>query len=158
LFFYNILLRTFKKLLIIPTSHGRESRVVNLNNKGGSLLRNQNNSPAKTFKKMRDLVFKNLTSPDRRKKMISSCEIDRKQGMLTIIRRHFIYKVIEIKGALKEKPISQIYIRRICNRVKKQESFFCRLKGGLYAKSNGRVYLILFGHSLKIDLKPAFMA
>jgi hypothetical protein len=107
---------------------------------------------------MRDLVFKNLTSPDRRKKVISSCETDRKQGMLTIIRRHFIYKVIDIKGALREKPTSHVYIRRICNRAKKQETFFCRLKGGLYAKSKGKVYLILFGHSLKIDLKPAFLA
>jgi len=105
---------------------------------------------------MRDLVFKNLTSPNRRKRVISSCETDSRQGMLTIIRRHFVYKVIEIKGALSEKPTSQIYIRRICNLVRKQETFFCRLKGGLYAKSNGRVYLILFGHSLKIDLKPAF--
>ena len=106
---------------------------------------------------MRDLVVKHLTSPDRRKKLISSCETTQLKGRRTIIRRHFVYKIIDINDCdLSERPAPEVYVRRICNHFKRQETFFYRLKSSLYAKSNGRVYLILFGHSFKIDLEPIF--
>ena len=103
---------------------------------------------------MRDLVFKNLTSSDRKKKIIYSCEVIRKRGMHTTIRRHFVCKVFEIKDIFKEKPLAQVYISRNLNRIRHQKSFFCRMKASLYAKNKGRLFLILFGHSLKIDSKP----
>ena len=71
--------------------------------------------------------------------------------MRTTIRRHFICKMIEIKGALKDKPLPQVYVRRMCDHAKQQESYFCRMKASLYAKSKGKLFLVLFGHSLKID-------
>ena len=102
---------------------------------------------------MRDLVFKNLTSSDRRKKVISSCETVQRQGVRTTIRRHFICKVIEITGGIKKRPLPQVYVRRTCNHVYQKESYFCRMKASLFAKSNGRLFLILFGHSIKIDTR-----
>jgi len=76
--------------------------------------------------------------------------------MLTTIRRHFVCKIIEIKGDVRQKPVSQIYVRRNCNHTQKQKSLFCRIKGSLFAESNGRLFLILFGHSFKVDLRPKF--
>ena len=117
-------------------------------------LRTPRDNPAKNFKKMRDLVFKNLISSDRSKRMISSCETVDKQGMRTIIRRHFVCKVIDIDDHFLEKPLPQIFIRRICKPIRQQKSLFCRMKGSLYASSKGRLFLILFGHSFRIDLRP----
>ena len=110
--------------------------------------------PGYNTKKMRDLLFKNLTSSDRRKRVISSCETVEKEGMRTVIRRHFVCKVIEIGDALRKKPLTQIYIRRIYDHIQQEKILFCRMKGSLYAKSKGRLFLILFGHSFKIDLRP----
>ena len=103
---------------------------------------------------MRNIVYKNLTSANRKRRMISSCEVMEKQGMRTTIRRHFVYKATEINDILKQKPLPQVYIRRVCNQNQQQESFFCRMKASLYARSKGRLFLILFGHSLKIESKP----
>jgi len=104
--------------------------------------------------KMRELLFKNLTSADRKRRIISSCEVVDRQGMHTTIRRHFVCKVIEIKDGFVEKPLPQIYVCRICNHAQQQERYFCRMKAGLYVRSNERLFLVLFGHSLKIDLRP----
>jgi len=118
-------------------------------------IRNHNGNPDLILIKMRNLVFKNLTSPDRTKKIISSREILEKQGIRTIIRRRFVCKLIEIKEKLKEKPLPKFYVCRITNHIQKQESFFYRIKASLYLKDKGRLFLVLFGHSLKIDSRPA---
>jgi hypothetical protein len=74
--------------------------------------------------------------------------------MCTTIRRHFVCQAIEIKDTFGEKPLPLVRIRRICNHIHRQESLFCRMKASLYAKSNGRLFLILFGHSFKIESRP----
>ncbi|MCX7927953.1 MAG: hypothetical protein N2606_07485 [Candidatus Omnitrophica bacterium] len=101
---------------------------------------------------MRDLVFRNLTSPDHKRKILSSSEIFDKEGTRTIIRRHFIYIVKEVtdKQIEKQPPILAVLKER--NTKEKIEKFFCRMKGSVYAVSNGRVYLITFMHTLKILL------
>jgi hypothetical protein len=104
---------------------------------------------------MRNLVLKNLTSSDRTKKIISSREILEKQGVRTIISRRFICKLIEIKEKLKQKPLPQFYVCRVTNHTQQQESFFYRTKASLYLKDKERLFLVLFGHSLKIDSRPA---
>ena len=104
---------------------------------------------------MRNLVFKNLTSQDRRKKIISSCETMDKEGMRTVVRRRFICKMFEIKTKLKQKPLPQLYLYRVCNRAQQQESFSYRMKASLYLENQGRLFLVLFGHSLKIESRPA---
>ena len=74
--------------------------------------------------------------------------------MRTVIRRRFICKLIEIKTELKEKRLPEFYIYRVCNHVQLQESFSYRMKASLYLKDKGRLFLVLFGHSLKIDSRP----
>lgn len=101
---------------------------------------------------MRDLLFKNLTSNDKRRRKIVSSEIVDKQGMRSIIRRHFACVVKEVKGAHIEKPLPYLYVLKEHNNIEQKEKFFCRIKGSVYAVSNGKLFLILFMHSLKIDL------
>lgn len=101
---------------------------------------------------MRDILFKNLTSADRKKRMISSSETVDKQGVRSIIRRHFICMVKEIKHKKILKPVSHIYVFKERNTKEKKEKFLCRIKGSLYLLSNGRLFLVLFVHSLQIHL------
>jgi len=101
---------------------------------------------------MRDLLFKNLTSDDKKRRRISSSEIVDKQGMRSIIRRHFVCVVKELKDAKIEKPKPYLYVRKERSIKEKNEKFFCRIKGSIYAINQGRLFLVLYMHSLKIKL------
>ena len=103
---------------------------------------------------MRDLLFKNLTSDDRKRKILTSSEIMDKQGVRSIIHRHFICIVKEIKDKQVSKPKPYLYVLKEHNNREQKEKFFCRIKGSIYAINNGRLFLILFMHSLKISLTP----
>jgi len=113
---------------------------------------------------MRDLLFKNFTSEDRKRRILASSEIMDKQGVRSVIRRHFIYIVKEVNPALagksgvKEKQVSMpkpyLYVLKERNSREQREKFFCRIKGSIYAVNKGRLFLILFIHSLRISLAP----
>jgi len=103
---------------------------------------------------MRDLVFKNLTSIDRRKRVILSSEITDKQGVRSIIRRHLACIIKEVKEIQVKKPSSYLYVLKEHNDIEHREKFFYRMKGSMYVINNNRAFLILFMHSLKITLIP----
>ena len=101
---------------------------------------------------MRDLLFKNLTSGDKRRKRIASCEISDKEGVRSVIRRHFVCMVKEIKDTHMEKPAPYVYVVKEHNSLIQREKFFCKIKGSVLATSKGKLFLIVFMHSLKICL------
>ena len=105
---------------------------------------------------MRDLLFKNLTSQDRRRKIISSTEVLDKQGVHSIIHRHFVYSIKEIvKGSKIKQGAPVVHVFKEHNTKEQKERFFCKVKGGIFAVKNNRLFWIQFIHSLKINLTPA---
>ncbi|MEW6101614.1 MAG: hypothetical protein AB1481_04910 [Candidatus Omnitrophota bacterium] len=101
---------------------------------------------------MRDLLYKNLTSNDRKRKVISSSEIVDKQGVRSTIRRHLICVVKEINDTKMAKPLPCVYVLKARNNKENTENFFCKLKGSVIAVSGGKLLLVLFMHTLKINL------
>jgi len=101
---------------------------------------------------MRDLLFRNLTSLDRKRKILSSSEIFDKSGVRTIVRRHFMYIVKEVQDQEVTRQSPCLFILKHRDTQKRTEKFFCRMKGSVYAVSQGKVYMITFMHSLKITL------
>ncbi len=102
---------------------------------------------------MRDLLFRNLTSLDRKKKILASSEIFDKSGVRTIVRRHFVYMVKEMGVDAKlEKQPAYLFVFKERKTKEKTEKFFCRMKGSVYAISGEKIYRITFMHSLKICL------
>lgn len=101
---------------------------------------------------MRDLLFKNLTSDDRKKRVISCSEVSDKQGIRSVIRRHFIYILKEIKEGETQKYLPYLYVLKEHNNKEQKERFYCRIKGNAYALINGKLFLVFFAHSLKISL------
>ena len=103
---------------------------------------------------MRDLLFKTLTSTDKRKRVIASTEVAEKSGMRTETTRHFVCLIKEVKvGEKTVRPLPYLYVRKEHNSKEHRQRFFCRIKGSIYATSNNCLYLIYFAHSLKINLK-----
>jgi len=101
---------------------------------------------------MRDMLFKNLTSTDRKKRIIATSETVDKQGIRSIINRHFVCMVKEIKDSELEQPHPYLYVLKERNTKQQKEKFFCKIKGSLFAVCDDKLYLILFMHSLKIIL------
>jgi hypothetical protein len=101
---------------------------------------------------MRDLLFKNLTSEDKRRRIIASSEITDKEGVHTAIHRHFICIIKEVKDNKCGQPLPSISVLKERNTKEQREKFLCRIKSSVYAVNNGRLFLILFMHSLKINL------
>jgi len=112
---------------------------------------------------MRDLLFKNLTSEDKKRRIISSLEVADREGVRTAIHRHFVCIIKEVQYGQFRPPSPYIYVLRNRNNKEQREQFFCRIKSSVYAVNNGKLFLILFMHSLKInltsitkDLKPLY--
>ncbi|MFH0827042.1 MAG: hypothetical protein V1923_04050 [Candidatus Omnitrophota bacterium] len=101
---------------------------------------------------MRDVLYKNLTSDDKRKRMMSSSETVDKEGIRSIIKRHFICMLKEVENEELQPPTPYLYVLKVRNTKEQKEKFFCRIKGSLFAIKEGKLYMILFMHSLKIDL------
>lgn len=106
---------------------------------------------------MRDLLFKNLTSSDHKKRIICSSEVTDKQGVHSVIRRHFICMVKEIdkQGAGMDKPQPYLYVLKEKDTKEQKQKFFCKVKGSICAVSGDRLFLVVFMHSLRIDLASA---
>ncbi len=111
---------------------------------------------------MRDLIFKNLTSLNKQRRILASSEIVDKKGVRSIIHRHFVCIIKEVNPALAcksgvkanqvSRPAPYLYVLRKQNSKDQEEKFFCRIKGSICAIINGRLFLIFFMHSLKISL------
>ncbi|MFH0935624.1 MAG: hypothetical protein V1828_02020 [Candidatus Omnitrophota bacterium] len=101
---------------------------------------------------MRDLLFKDLTSSDRKRRIICSSEIMDKEGVRSIIRRHFVYIVKDITGAYAQKPLPSVYVVKRRDTKERKENFFCRVKAGIIIAREQRQFLVLYAHSLKIGL------
>lgn len=102
---------------------------------------------------MRDLLYRNLTSPDKKRKIIATTEVVDKEGIHRVIQRHFAYLVKEVTDKYNSKPLPYIYVLKESNNNHHREKFFCRIKGSVYLEQENRLFLIVFMHSLKISLE-----
>ena len=101
---------------------------------------------------MRDLLYKNLTSRDRGRKVIATSEVADKEGIHSVVRRYFAYIVKQVPSADIEKPKPYLYVLKEKNSKEKREHFFCKIKGSIIAANNGKLLLISFVHALKVEL------
>ncbi len=101
---------------------------------------------------MRNLVFKNLTSQDKRRRRIASSEIIETQGVHSVIHRHFVCRIHEVATVSGEKKSPEIYVKKERNTFEQTEKFFCKIKSELFIECSGKYYRIDFMHTLKISL------
>ena len=101
---------------------------------------------------MRDLLYKNLTFPNRGRKIIASSEVVDKEGVHSVVRRHFAYIVKSIKSSDEVKTQPYLYVLKERNTQQKREHFFCKMKGSILALNQGKLMHILFVHTLNIQL------
>lgn len=101
---------------------------------------------------MRNLLYKNLSCPKRGRKIITSAETADKEGVHSVVRRHFAYIVKPITSPEVNKPEPYLYVLKQRNTLLKREHFFCKVKGSVLAQNEGKFYLIIFVHTLNVEL------
>ena len=102
---------------------------------------------------MRNLVLRNMTSLEKRRRILSSQEISERDGIRTFIRRNFIFQATETDIQEESPDRTKVYILKYHNSDEQKDKFLFRLKGSIYAVSNDKVYLITYIHSFKLELK-----
>jgi hypothetical protein len=105
---------------------------------------------------MRDMVFKNLTSPDKKKRVLWASETINENGILTKIHKYLIYIVKEIKKEeVKKTEKPEIYVTKFRCTKEKMEKFQIKMKGGIFCLTKEKYFYVSFCHTLKIDLCQA---
>lgn len=105
---------------------------------------------------MRDLLFKNITSENKRQRILYSSELLEQNGLRTTVHRHLVCRVLDMANpneALDILPPPDLYIVKKRNTKSRIESFYCRIKGGMYFSVKNKIYMASFIHSLRIQLK-----
>jgi len=73
---------------------------------------------------MRDLLFKNLTSNDKRRRVLATSEVAEKEGVRSTVHRHFVYIVKEVKNkSAVEKHAPYIYVLKERNTKEQERNF-----------------------------------
>lgn len=101
---------------------------------------------------MRDILYRNLTSGTKGRKRISTSEVTDKEGVHSVIRRHFACIAKEIKQVERNCPQPSLYMVKEHDSKEQRERFFCKIKGNLLLKKGDKLYRILYLHSLQINL------
>ncbi len=102
---------------------------------------------------MRNLLFKNLTSNDKRRKILVSSEIVDKKGVRSVTHRHFVCLVKEVKDNKIIAPAPYVYVLKQHNSKNQTGRFFCKIKGNMHVVVEERIFLIVFMHTLRISLE-----
>lgn len=107
---------------------------------------------------MRELLLKNQTFREKRRKIISVSESTEKDGFLAHTQRHFIYMVKEAKNIRQELTPPILHILKFRNSQQKREKLFFKVKGNFYVVTDQRLYIVYFCHSFKIELSEIALA
>lgn len=116
---------------------------------------------------MRELIFKNLTVPNSKKRNISMEEIVHKNGLVSSTKKQSTYFLKEIhrvksKEELtewidkrKKDPISNkkfFHILREYSDRDHEDKLMCKMRGSFYIISGSDVLNIVFVHTIKISI------
>ena len=125
----------------------------------------------KSFKKsigdaMREVIFKNLTSVQSRKKDILLKEVFERDGVLARTERRSFYfikdvihlesddelqKWVDLQGEQNEKMKRHFHIMKEHNDALGIDKFICKILGTFYAVIDRDIYAVCFLHSFKIS-------
>lgn len=106
---------------------------------------------------MKNLIFKNITSENRRQRILYSSESTEQEGIRTVVNRHLICRIHNVVEAEESLQPPALYVIKKRDTQANSEAFYCRIKGLMYMSDKHRLHLVSFIHSLRIQLKAVSM-
>ena len=116
---------------------------------------------------MREMVFKNLTNQNARKRDVSIQEIVERNGVTSTTMKRSIYFIRGsyhvksneelqewIKRRNKNSELNKkfFHVLRECSDSNKEDKLICKMRGSFYFIAGESVYNIVFVHSIKIKV------
>lgn len=100
----------------------------------------------------REILFKNLSTNDRKRRVFSSCVVDENPNFVTTTERKYVYLIRKVLN--KGKSLApQVHIKNERDSVSQEHKFNCLIKGGFYAANSQDLFHIRYAHSLEIVIK-----
>ena len=103
---------------------------------------------------MHDIFFRNITSHNKGRRILSSSELTERSGISSRVQRHLVCRVSEVQTADAILPKPTLYVFKKRDRFEKVEIFYCKMKGSMYFALQNKLCLVSFINSLRIQLKP----
>ncbi|MFA4992072.1 MAG: hypothetical protein WC569_05795 [Candidatus Omnitrophota bacterium] len=112
---------------------------------------------------MRELLFKNITSGNKKRRDLFLSETVERNGVKTTTRRHSIYivegtskfdtlqELSEWKKNVDATNKRHVFILKKRDSQSKKDTFICDVVGKFYAVNEQDIYAIAFKHSFEID-------
>ena len=119
---------------------------------------------------MRELIFKNLTQVESKKRDVSVEEIVERNGLVSSTKKRSLYFIrgshkIESQKDLQEwmqkrkvdnaKNKKFFHILRNYSDKRKADKLMCKMRGSFYIISDDLVYNIVFVHTIKVKMRKA---
>ena len=120
---------------------------------------------------MREMIYRNLSSPDRQQRDLTLAEVREDQGTVTQLEKRYTYRVRTIRAAdmpegvlavpgapdiweLRSNPAKarQIFVRKIKHANNGVEDFTYKIVGSFYAIQGESVYFIIYRHILHMAI------
>jgi len=118
---------------------------------------------------MREILFKNLTGSNHRKRDLTIKEIVTRNGMSATVERrcvYFVRNIVKVKDSSDLKSLEELkigdeiarkkpefHILRKYDEATGDDKLICKVSGKFYVISDNKVYCIAFVHSFKIRLE-----
>jgi hypothetical protein len=112
---------------------------------------------------MREFLFKNITSGDKKRKDLFVSETVERNGIKTITKRHSIYIIDNLNKFNNIEELSEwkknidlnnkkhVFVVKRHDTKEKKDTFICDVVGKFYAVTDCSVYTITFKHSFEVD-------
>lgn len=103
---------------------------------------------------MKEIAFKNITSTERRRKIISLRETTERDGCAVSSSKTLVYMVSPQPTKVRNVQSPEYHIGKSYDSSTKEERFSLRVKGTSYVIQDSKLLKVDFCHSLKIEIKP----
>ncbi len=103
---------------------------------------------------MKEIAFKNLTSTEKKRKIISLTEKVERDGCIVSSQKTLVYIVSPQFEKVREISQPEYHIGKSYDSKTKEERFSLRVKGTSYVSQESSFLKVDFCHSLKIDITP----
>ncbi len=101
---------------------------------------------------MKHVIFRNRTSQEHHRKMISIDEFAQDKDAKTHVRKSFLYQVNVVENGDFEEKSPEMFIQKRIDTKKQFEEFCFRTKGSFCISNGAQVVRVEFSHALKIQL------
>lgn len=116
---------------------------------------------------MRELIFKNLTTPASKKRDVSVEEIVERNGLVSSTKKRSMYFLRGIRHVKSKEELQEwinkrkkdpaltkkfFHILRKYSDKTKEDKLICKMRGSFYIISDESVYNIVFVHMIKIKI------